>query len=120
MGVVTEQTKLACGYCGAPFRTKQQQRNIRVTEQEGCLRLCDKCAAAHDAVSGNWYDQLLKTANALNSIGMQARHLLADWPGTNDEQRRIDWPEFAALEYLATDALSQAERLMALHEREEI
>lgn len=63
---------------------------------------------------------LLAVAQQLHAAGMAARSLLANWPGTNDEQRRIDWPEFAALEYLATDALSQAERLMALHEREEI
>jgi hypothetical protein len=63
---------------------------------------------------------LLAVAQQLHAAGMAARSLLANWPGTNDEQRRIDWPEFAALEFLATDALSQAERLMALHEREEI
>ena len=111
-----DQTKVVCSYCGEPFRANQP-RNIRVTE-ERCLRLCNECAAAHDAVSGNWYDQLLKTANALHSVGMQARHLLADWPGESDEQRRVDFPEFAALEFLATDALNQAERLRALHERE--
>jgi hypothetical protein len=60
------------------------------------------------------------TAKKLHEAGLSARYLLANWPGTSDEQRRIDWPEFAALEYLATDALSQAERLMKLHEREEI
>jgi hypothetical protein len=65
-----------------------------------------------------WRSQLLPTAEKLHEAGMAARYLLASWPGENDEQRRIDFPEFAALEFLAIDALNQAEKLRALHERE--
>jgi hypothetical protein len=108
-----------CDRCGEVVGTKTTPSNIRVDEGR-CLRLCNECAAAHDATSGNFYDQLLKTADALQKVGMQARHLLADWPGQNDEQRRTDFPEFSSLEFLATDALNQAERLRALHEKEQV